>query len=231
MQVIFLIDFDIDDHEVNQMAKLNILLVGPQGSGKSVQGNLISQKYSIPRISTGDILREHINGDTDLGRLVKPIMDKGELAPEEIVVKMVKERLSKPDAKNGYILDGFPRTISQAKALDTISTISIVVNLDLSDSEALKRISSRRICSKCGATFNIITFSPKDAGICDSCSGTLIQRDDDKASAVKKRLKTFHESTSPILKHYGKIVATVDGAKSVESVFNNIVKAIETLRK
>jgi len=209
---------------------LNLLLVGPQGSGKSVQGDLLSKKFGIPRISTGEILREHVKNNTELGKKIKPIIEKGQLVSEEIIVELVKDRLSKSDVKKGFILDGFPRTISQAIALEKIRRLSHVIFIDLTDDAAVKRISSRRVCLKCGASFNIITIPPKKKDVCDNCSSLLVQREDDKESAVKKRLSDFHSLTKPIIDFYKGKVIKVDGSKTVEAVFDEIIAKLNSAK-
>jgi adenylate kinase len=205
---------------------MNLIFIGPQGSGKGTQAKLISEKFGFAHISTGDLLRG-LNGkpkeETD------SYMLSGKLVPDEFIIKILKDRIAKEDCKKGVILDGFPRNLNQAKELDKIIKIRAAFNIDISDDEAIKRISGRFLCSGCGAGYNIYTEPrPREEGICDKCGGKLIQRKDDNKEAVKTRLKTYHEETIPLLKNYNTI--KINGNQAIDKVKNDIEKAIGFLR-
>lgn len=175
---------------------MKIIMLGPPGAGKGTQAEFLSEKYGIPQISTGAIIRGVIASGSDEGKRIKELIDKGMLLPDETVVSMVKNRLAEPDCKNGFILDGFPRTIEQAKALDKMGVkIDHVLSIELSDDEILERLSGRRECKVCRASYHIEDHPPKKEGICDRCGGELITRDDDKPETIKNRLEVYHEST------------------------------------
>lgn len=177
---------------------MKIIMLGPPGAGKGTQAEFLSEKYGIPQISTGAIIRGVIASGSDEGKRIKELIDKGMLLPDETVVSMVKNRLAEPDCKNGFILDGFPRTIEQAKALDKMGVkIDHVLSIELSDDEILERLSGRRECKVCRASYHIEDHPPKKEGICDRCGGELITRDDDKPETIKNRLEVYHESTEP----------------------------------
>ncbi|MCX8146903.1 MAG: adenylate kinase [Candidatus Woesearchaeota archaeon] len=202
---------------------MKIVLIGPQGSGKGTQAKMLQEKFNIPHISTGDIFREAISKGTEIGKKAKAIIESGKLVPDEITNKIVEERLKQDDCKNGFILDGYPRNLNQAKALDSFSKIDYVIEIDVPDKISVKRLSSRRQCKKCGAIYGI-TLIPKEEGICDKCGSELYQRDDDRPDAIKKRLEIYHKETEPILEYYRKkgILIRVDGTGSVENVFKEI---------
>jgi len=195
------------------------IILGPQGSGKGTQAKILAKHYGIPHISTGDMLREAIAQGTELGKKAKTLINQGKLVPDEVVDGIVSERLECPDCKEGYILDGYPRNLGQAEALDSIADIRYVIVLDVPDEVSIKRIVHRRQCKKCGAIFGI-DMKPKKAGICDRCGDALYQREDDKDEAVRKRLKIYHDETEPILEYYRprNIVHSVDGTKKVDEV-------------
>jgi adenylate kinase len=209
---------------------MNILILGPQGSGKGTQAKLISDKFKIPHISTGDMFRENISKKTELGKKAEAFIKSGQLVPDELTIALVKDRLSRIDAKSGYILDGFPRNDSQAEALDKITKVQTVLNITLHDDIAVKRISSRRTCEKCGAIYSAITDDIKKG--CVKCGGKLIIRADDTPKAVMDRLKIYHEKTKPLIDYYTKkkILLEIDGDRPVEVVFAEIEKGLNKLK-
>jgi len=214
---------------------VNIIMLGPPGSGKGTQAKKLIEKFGIPQISTGDLLREAVKNGTELGKQAKSYMDAGKLVPDEVVVGMVKERLSKDDAQRGFILDGFPRTVPQAEALDKTldqmgKKIDKVVNVDVPDSEVVERLSGRRTCKGCGAMYHVKFNQPKKEGLCDKCGGELYQRDDDNEQTIKRRLEVYHEQTSPLKDYYGKkgLVADVDGTGDINEITKAIEKVLES---
>lgn len=213
---------------------MRIILLGAPGAGKGTQARKLSLKYNIPHISTGDIFRTNIKNGTELGIKAKKYIDEGLLVPDELVVELVTDRLSKDDCKAGYILDGFPRTIPQAEALDIAleaagEKIDCAIEVDASDMAIIKRMTGRRACPACGATYHIISIPPKMEGICDNCGAELILRDDDKPETVQKRLEVYHEQTQPLLKYYKEkgILKTVDGVKDADETFKDIVNFLD----
>ena len=182
--------------------KSRLVFLGPPGAGKGTCASRVAEKAGIPQISTGDLLREAVREGTELGKKAKAFMDKGELVPDELVLGLLKERLKKPDCKNGFILDGFPRTLEQARALEGIATIDLVVNLVVPEDIIVARLSTRLICSKCGAIYNTRTLPPKREGVCDRCGGKLYQRDDEKPEVVRKRLEVYRQKTEPLTSYY-----------------------------
>ena len=208
---------------------MKLVMLGAPGAGKGTQANMIAEKYGIPHISTGDIFRANIKEGTDLGKEAKSYMDKGELVPDELTVRLLLDRVSKDDCKDGYVLDGFPRTIPQAEVLEKElekngDRIDKAVNVDVPDENIVNRMSGRRACLKCGATYHIVHIPPKKEGICDNCGSELVQRDDDKEETVKNRLKVYHDQTAPLIEFYSSrnVLETVDGTKPSEDVFANI---------
>ena len=209
---------------------MRIILLGPPGAGKGTQAAGIVEKYNIPHISTGDIFRKNIKEGTDLGKKAKEYMDQGLLVPDELVVDLVVDRVAADDCSNGYVLDGFPRTIPQAEALDAAlakigEAMDYAINVEVPDENIVKRMSGRRACVACGATYHIEHIPPKTEGICDTCGKELILRDDDKPETVLKRLNVYHEQTQPLIDYYtGKgILKEVDGTKDMSEVFDEIV--------
>lgn len=187
--------------------KKNIILMGPPGAGKGTLAKQLVDRYSLVHISTGDMFREAIKEGTELGKLAQSFIDDGHFVPDDVTIKLVKERLSKDDCVNGFLLDGFPRTIPQAEALETISSeisrpIDVVINLDCDESELIRRICGRRVCKTCGAPYHIESLKPKVEGICDKCGAPLVQRADDNEEALKVRLGHYVESTQPLLEYY-----------------------------
>ena len=202
---------------------LNIILMGPPGAGKGTQAKKLIAALGIPHISTGDMFREAIKEGTPLGKLAASYINDGHLVPDDVTIGLVKERLSKDDCKKGYLLDGFPRTIPQAEALERISKeigreISHVIDIETPTEELVRRICGRRVCKKCGAPYHVINIKPKIDGVCDICGGELVQRADDNEEALKIRLEAYHKSTKPLLDYYEKLglLKTFDGSNSAE---------------
>lgn len=213
---------------------MRIVLLGAPGTGKGTQAKLLADKYKIPQISTGDLLRAAVAGNTDLGRKAKANMDAGHLVPDDIVLGVIQERLSKPDAKGGFILDGFPRNIPQAQALDATlarlgQPLQLALLVDIDPEVLMKRLTGRRTCSHCGAIFNIYFSPSKVAAKCDKCGGALTHRSDDNEATVRNRLKVYEEQTSPLVSYYkaqGKL-RTVRGVGSIAEIFKNIIEIVE----
>lgn len=208
-------------------------MLGAPGAGKGTQAKMIADKYSIPHISTGDIFRANIKNGTELGKKAKTYMDQGLLVPDELVVDLVVDRVGQADCSNGYVLDGFPRTIPQAESLDAAleklgSKVDYAINVEVPDENIVRRMSGRRACVACGATYHIVHIPTKVEGICDRCGSELILRDDDKPETVKKRLAVYHEQTQPLIDYYNdkKVLVEVDGTKDMNDVFTDIVKIL-----
>ena len=213
---------------------MKIIMLGAPGAGKGTQAKLIAEKYGIPHISTGDIFRANIKEGTELGKEAKQYMDKGELVPDELTVRILLDRVGRDDCKNGYVLDGFPRTIPQATVLDNEvaklgEKIDYAIDVEVPDENIIRRMGGRRACPKCGATYHVEHIPPKKEGICDTCGSELVLRDDDKPETVKSRLEVYHKQTQPLIDHYSKqnILRTVDGTKDMKEVFANIEKLLE----
>ena len=205
---------------------MKIIMLGAPGAGKGTQANMIADKYGVPHISTGDIFRANIKNGTELGMEAKKYMDQGLLVPDELTVRILLDRVAQDDCKNGYVLDGFPRTIPQAEVLDSELTklgdhIDYAINVDVPDENIVKRMSGRRACLTCGATYHIEHVPPKKEGICDVCGSELVLRDDDKPETVKNRLNVYHEQTQPLIDFYTEkgVLKTVDGTVPMEEVF------------
>ena len=208
---------------------MKIIMLGAPGAGKGTQAKKIAAKYSIPHISTGDIFRANIKNGTELGLKAKSYMDAGGLVPDEITIGMLLDRIHQADCENGYVLDGFPRTIPQAEALDNMGVeIQHVINIDISDEKIINRMSGRRACLNCGATYHIVYNAPKTENVCDTCGQELVLRDDDKPETVKKRLDVYHDQTQPLIDYYKNegVLAEVDGTLDMEDVFQAIVKIL-----
>ncbi len=202
---------------------MNVILLGAPGAGKGTQAIRLAAKYSLPHISTGDIFRANIKGETPIGKVAKSYIDKGQLVPDEVTVQIVKERLAQDDCKVGYLLDGFPRTVSQAEALAEFSKVDAVINIDVPLTKLLRRITGRRLCGKCGASYHIDTLSGKTE--CSKCGGELIQRADDNEATVANRLEVYEKQTAPLVEYYENagVLITVDGDADIEKVFTDIV--------
>ena len=205
---------------------MKIIMLGAPGAGKGTQAKMIADKYGVPQISTGDIFRANIKNGTELGMEAKKYMDQGLLVPDELTVRILLDRVAQDDCKNGYVLDGFPRTIPQAEVLDSELTklgdhIDYAINVDVPDENIVKRMSGRRACLTCGATYHIEHVPPKKEGICDVCGSELVLRDDDKPETVKNRLNVYHEQTQPLIDFYTEkgVLKTVDGTVPMEEVF------------
>ncbi len=209
---------------------MKIIMLGAPGAGKGTQAEMICEKYGLPHVSTGDIFRANIKNGTELGKEAKQYMDKGQLVPDELTVKILLDRVAQDDCKNGYVLDGFPRTIPQAEVLEDAlnklgDKIDYAINVEVPDENIINRMSGRRACVNCGATYHVVYAPTKVEGICDKCGEKLILRDDDKPETVKSRLDVYHKQTQPLIEFYSKknILKEVDGTVSMNDVFNNIV--------
>ncbi len=188
---------------------MNLIFLGPPGAGKGTLAGLVSEEHGIPQISTGDLFREAVRNGTELGRKAKAIMDRGELVPDSLTVDLVKERLSRPDARKGFILDGFPRTVPQADALQALAPIDRVINFLAEDDIVIRRLSGRRVCRNCGAIYHVENIPPKVEGVCDRCGGKLYIRSDDQIDAIRRRLEVYRVQTEPLIQYYrqrGKLV-------------------------
>ncbi|GHV30276.1 adenylate kinase [Synergistales bacterium] len=186
---------------------MRVILIGPPGAGKGTQSERIMAEYPLAHISTGDILRENVKNGTELGKSAKSFMDAGKLVPDDVIIRMMKERLAKDDARKGFLLDGFPRTTPQAEALGTLLKelslpLDAVLLLEISDDEVVNRLCNRRVCSSCGAIYNALSHPPKKDRVCDECGGEVTQRDDDKETVIRSRLSVYHEQTSPLISYY-----------------------------
>ena len=208
---------------------MNIILLGPPGAGKGTQAKMIAETFSLPHISTGDMFRETAASGSELGKKLQSFMSKGALVPDDVVIEIVKARLSKADSIKGFLLDGFPRTTAQAEALDkslleSSRKIDHVFSISLKDDIIIDRLSSRRVCISCGASYNTITQQSKTQGVCDRCGGKVVQRGDDNPGTVKNRLKVYKDQTSPLIAYYKKagVLREVDGSGAVEEVFKRI---------
>ena len=212
---------------------MKLIFLGPPGAGKGTQATGVSSHLRVPHISTGDIFRANIKGQTELGMKAKVFMDQGQLVPDEITIGMLLDRIQEEDCKKGYVLDGFPRTIPQAESLtkalaDMGDHIDYAINVDVPDENIISRMSGRRACLKCGQTYHIVYNPPKKENVCDVCGEALVLRDDDKPETVKKRLDVYHDQTQPLIDYYkaAGVLAEVDGTKDLEAVFQDIVKIL-----
>ena len=213
---------------------MKLVILGPPGAGKGTQAEYIVEKYNIPHISTGDIFRENIKNNTELGKKAKSYMDKGLLVPDDLVIALVEDRLNKEDAKEGFLLDGFPRTVAQAVSLDSIldkndDKLTKVINISVNPEILIERAVGRRVCKTCGMTYHVKFNPPKEEGICDKDGTKLIQRDDDTEETVKTRISVYFDQTAPLIDYYRaqNLLIDIDGAKDIDKVFDDIVIGLE----
>ncbi|MDA8242250.1 MAG: adenylate kinase [Nitrospiraceae bacterium] len=213
---------------------MRLVLLGAPGAGKGTQAKKLIEKYSIPQISTGDILRKAVADGTPLGKEAKAVMDRGELVPDSIVLGLVRERLKRDDCRNGYILDGFPRNTAQAEALDKMlstmaAALTVAVSIDVDKNDLMKRMTGRRTCKSCQQVYNIYFSPPKKEGVCDKCGGALFQRDDDKEETIRKRLDVYEAQTAPLIDYYRRkgILKSIPGTGSIEEIFKKVCNALE----
>jgi len=207
---------------------MRIILLGPPGAGKGTQSRTITKKLGIPHISTGDILRQASSQKTPLGLTAKDYMDRGHLVPDDLMINLIKERIKREDCKKGFLLDGFPRTIPQAEALEKISHIDKVIKLKIENEVAIKRLSGRRTCKDCSAMYHITYLLPKREGICDRCGGELIIREDDRKEAILRRLEVYREETQPLIEYYRKkgLLVIIDGGRAKQEVTEDLLASI-----
>lgn len=213
---------------------MKLVILGPPGAGKGTQAEYIVERYNIPHISTGDIFRENIKNNTELGKKAKSYMDKGLLVPDDLVIALVEDRLNKADAKEGFLLDGFPRTVAQAVSLDSIldknnDKLTKVINISVDPEILIERAVGRRVCKTCGMTYHVKFNPPKEEGICDKDGTKLIQRDDDTEETVKTRISVYFDQTAPLIDYYRaqNLLVDIDGAKDIDKVFEDIVNGLE----
>lgn len=212
---------------------MRIILLGPPGCGKGTQADIISKDFDIPHISTGDILRDNVKRGTTVGRNAKEYMDSGCLVPDEIIISMMKERFLEDDCTKGFLLDGFPRTIAQAEALDDLldqmdMSLDYIVNIDVKDEDIINRISKRLSCPNCGEVYNLLFKKPKKEMSCDTCGGKLHQRDDDKEEVIRNRLDVYRKQTAPLISYYKEKIKNVDGSKNIGQVTKDIFKILKS---
>lgn len=210
---------------------MKLIFLGPPGAGKGTLAGLVSKEYSIPQISTGDIFRDAIKRETELGKKVKEIVGRGDLVPDALTVSLVRERLGQPDAQTGYILDGFPRTIPQAEALEAFQKLDAVVDFSIDDPLVIERLTGREICKSCGAIYHVKNMPSKVKGVCDKCGGPTYTRPDDSLESIKNRLEVYREQTEPLIAYYRKkkILRMIDSSKSPEDTHTQIRKILSTL--
>lgn len=213
---------------------MRVILLGPPGAGKGTQAKMLSERYGVPQISTGDILRAAVAAGTPLGKEAKAYMDRGALVPDEVVIGIARDRLAEPDCRGGYLLDGFPRTVAQAEALtrmlrDLGAPLPSVVSLDVAEGELVRRLSGRRTCQGCGEPFHVEFHPPRVEGTCDKCTGTLIQREDDREETIRRRLQVYREQTEPLIGYYKTqgLLKTVNGLGETGEIFGRISSTLE----
>lgn len=212
---------------------MNLILLGPPGAGKGTQAAKIIEKYDVPHISTGDIFRKNIKEGTPLGKKAQEYMDRGELVPDSLVIEIATDRLTEDDCKDGFLLDGFPRTVEQAEALDKFlaengKKVDWVLDIDVEKDELMNRLTGRRVCRSCGASYHIVNIPPKQEGVCDECGGELYQRADDTVETVENRIEVYNSQTKPLINYYEEIgnIAHLDGSAPLDEVFAGIVKVL-----
>ncbi len=212
---------------------MNIILLGPPGGGKGTQAKLLMERYKIPQISTGDILRDNLKRGTELGKTAKSYMDKGQLVPDAVVIGIIEQRLKEPDCKPGFMLDGFPRTVPQGEALGKVLAglsrkLDHVVSIEVPDEELVKRLTGRRTCRACGEGYHVMFKPPKKEGACDKCGGELYQRDDDNETTVRNRLEVYKKSTQPLIDFYQKqgLLRAIAGQGSIQDIFGRVTKVL-----
>lgn len=210
---------------------MKLILLGPPGAGKGTQAQFLVEKYNLPQISTGDLLRKAVAEGTELGKIAKEYMDAGKLGPDDLILSLIKERIEKSDCANGYILDGYPRNLAQAEAMEKLAKVDIVINLNVPMEELVNRLTSRRTCSKCNAVYNLTARPPKIHGKCDTCGSDLYQRDDDNVETVSKRLDTYNSQTAPLIDHYTNngLIKNIDATQGMENTHKFIVEILEAL--
>lgn len=212
---------------------MKLVIFGPPSAGKGTQAQKLSKQYGIPQVATGDLLRKAVADKTPLGLKIKSYLDQGRLGPDEVIVQLIKERVAKPDCKNGFLLDGFPRTMGQAKELERMTDIDLVLSIVVDFDALVERAVGRRTCPKCSAVYHIKFNPPMNKGICEKCGAKLIQRDDDKEDTVRNRLRVYQEQTAPLIEYYrkkGKLV-DIDGSGGIDAVYSQMVKAISHIKR
>jgi len=215
------------------VVSMKLVIFGPPSAGKGTQAQKLSKQYGIPQVATGDLLRKAVAEKTPLGLKIKSYLDQGKLGPDEVIVQLIKERVAKPDCKNGFLLDGFPRTMGQAKELERMTDIDLVLSIVVDFDALVERAVGRRTCPKCSAVYHIKFNPPMNEGICEKCGSKLIQRDDDKEETVRNRLRVYQEQTAPLIEYYrkkGKLV-DIDGSGGIDAVYSQMVKAISNMKK
>ncbi|MBA3046385.1 MAG: adenylate kinase [Candidatus Thermoplasmatota archaeon] len=210
---------------------MKLILLGPPGAGKGTQAQFLVEKYGLPQISTGDLLRKAVAEGTELGKIAKEYMDAGKLGPDDLILALVRERIEKTDCADGYILDGYPRNLAQAQAMKSLGSVDVVINLVLPMEELVTRLTARRTCRKCNAVYNLTARPPKVDGICDSCNGELYQRDDDNVATVSKRLDTYSAQTAPLIDYYRNegVLKDIDATHGMQNTLASIVEVLEAL--
>jgi adenylate kinase len=215
------------------VVSMKLVIFGPPSAGKGTQAQKLSKQYGIPQVATGDLLRKAVADKTPLGLKIKSYLDQGKLGPDEVIVQLIKERVAKPDCRNGFLLDGFPRTMGQARELEKMTDIDLVLSIVVDFESLVERAVGRRTCPKCSAVYHVKFNPPMNEGICEKCGSKLIQRDDDKEDTVRNRLKVYQEQTAPLIEYYrkkGKLV-DIDGSGGIDAVYAQLVKAIGNMKK